>query len=153
MNAAVESCLRLLMQPVWRALHLARANAGSNIEARIAMIAMTTSSSIRVKALRPSPRRRAFCCDDRDIQRLHLLHLDPEELFRLRGGKYVRRNVQVCVPWSGDTCCLDQRSLWPRHAQIGADLLDVQGDARSRLEKAQHLSRCEGIIEHRHFVD
>src|SRR6266850_1049919 len=143
MNAAVESCLRLLMQPVWRALHLARANAGSSMEARIAMMAMTTSSSMSVKALRPFPGRRAFCCDDRDIRRLDLLQFYSEELFRLRGGKCVRRNVQICVPWSGDSCCLEQRSLRPCQAHIGADFLDVQRDACSCLEKAEHVSGRE----------
>jgi hypothetical protein len=41
------------MQEAWRAFPLARAKTGNRIEARIAMIAMTTSSSISVK-----PRRR-----------------------------------------------------------------------------------------------
>ncbi|HYT61139.1 MAG TPA: hypothetical protein VEL06_13270, partial [Haliangiales bacterium] len=41
---------RLLEQAVTFARHLARDNAGNNNEARIAMIAMTTSNSIRVKA-------------------------------------------------------------------------------------------------------
>src|SRR6266545_2095585 len=47
---ARANCLRLLEQAVTFARHLARDNAGNNNEARIAMIAMTTSNSIRVKA-------------------------------------------------------------------------------------------------------
>ena len=40
----------LLAHMVFSALRLARANAGSNRLARIAMMAITTSNSIRVKA-------------------------------------------------------------------------------------------------------
>src|SRR5262245_31486519 len=43
-------CLVLLMQLMFWALFLARPNAGSNMAARMAMIAMTTSNSIKVKA-------------------------------------------------------------------------------------------------------
>ena len=43
-------CLVLLMQAMDSALSLALLNAGSNMAARIAMIAMTTSNSIKVKA-------------------------------------------------------------------------------------------------------
>src|ERR1035437_4834549 len=50
-------CLRLEMQTIARALSLARLNTGSNIAARIAMMAMTTSNSIRVKA---SAARKSF---------------------------------------------------------------------------------------------
>ena len=42
----------LLEQTAFRALPLALANAGKSMAARMAMIAMTTSNSIRVKALR-----------------------------------------------------------------------------------------------------
>jgi hypothetical protein len=42
----------LLVHLIACALALARESAGSNIEARIAMIAITTSSSIKVKAER-----------------------------------------------------------------------------------------------------
>src|SRR5581483_4064418 len=45
------SCLRLLMQFTVCALALARASTGRSREARMAIMAMTTSSSIRVKAL------------------------------------------------------------------------------------------------------
>src|SRR6266576_2043317 len=45
------SCRRLLRQIVPVALSLARVNAGSSMAARIAMMAMTTRSSIRVKPL------------------------------------------------------------------------------------------------------
>src|SRR5262245_23121584 len=46
------SCLRLLMQYDWAALDLALERAGRSIPARIAMIAITTSNSIRVNANR-----------------------------------------------------------------------------------------------------
>src|SRR6185295_12166790 len=49
MKFASVSCLRLLAHLIECALVLARESAGSNIEARIAMIAITTSSSIKVK--------------------------------------------------------------------------------------------------------
>src|SRR5258708_16310613 len=43
------TCLRLLRQEIPSALALALLSAGSNMAARIAMIAMTTNNSIRVK--------------------------------------------------------------------------------------------------------
>ena len=45
-------CFWLLRQVEARAVSRARVRAGSSIEARIAMIAITTSSSIRVNLLR-----------------------------------------------------------------------------------------------------
>ena len=48
MRAAVPICFRQDVQEIWRAFSRAFANAGSSMAARIAMIAMTTSSSIRV---------------------------------------------------------------------------------------------------------
>jgi hypothetical protein len=45
------SCLVLFMQLTPAARHFARARAGSNIAARMAMIAITTNNSIRVNAL------------------------------------------------------------------------------------------------------
>src|SRR5262249_21136888 len=47
---ATPICLRLLTQLIRWARALARARAGSNIAANIAMIAITTSNSMRVKA-------------------------------------------------------------------------------------------------------
>src|SRR2546423_547653 len=52
----VVICLTLLKQEVARAISRALAKTGKRIDARIAMIAMTTRSSIRVKALRPTGR-------------------------------------------------------------------------------------------------
>src|SRR5580704_15439879 len=46
-------CLLLLVQAIALALFLAALNAGSSIAARMAMIAMTTSSSISVNPVRP----------------------------------------------------------------------------------------------------
>src|SRR5262245_26851701 len=53
MKTATPSCLRLLMQRVSRALSFALAIAGRSSDARMAMIAMTTSNSIKVKAIGP----------------------------------------------------------------------------------------------------
>src|SRR2546425_13032170 len=50
MMAARDSCRKLLEQAVTLVLHLARESAGNSMAARIAMIAMTTSNSIRVNA-------------------------------------------------------------------------------------------------------
>jgi hypothetical protein len=47
---AMPSCFRLLLQRTAMAFDLALLSAGRSIPARIAMIAITTSSSIRVKA-------------------------------------------------------------------------------------------------------
>src|SRR5882672_1793869 len=46
------SCFRLLTHWIWRALSLARLSAGSSMAARMAMMAITTSNSMRVKARR-----------------------------------------------------------------------------------------------------
>src|SRR5439155_218184 len=46
------SCLRLLIQLAWQAFAFARLSAGKSMAARIAMIAITTSNSMRVKAMR-----------------------------------------------------------------------------------------------------
>src|SRR5213595_3787704 len=48
----IPTCRRLLRQAIRRALHLAEASAGRSMAARMAMMAITTSSSIRVKACR-----------------------------------------------------------------------------------------------------
>src|SRR5512133_3632031 len=54
------SCLLLQIQLIEKAFALARPRAGRSIAARIAMIAITTSSSIRVNArLLPARRKRA----------------------------------------------------------------------------------------------
>lgn len=49
----MASCFRLFMQTVRLAFSLALAKAGNSIAARIAMIAITTSNSIKVNALLP----------------------------------------------------------------------------------------------------
>ena len=46
-----HNCLRLFLHLVWRACSLARASAGRSMAARMAMMAITTSNSIKVKAL------------------------------------------------------------------------------------------------------
>ena len=51
-----SSCFWLLRQAALVAFSLARARAGRSSEARIAMIAITTSSSIKVKAVRTEAR-------------------------------------------------------------------------------------------------
>src|SRR6266700_7455580 len=50
MVIAIPICLRLFKQKMLRAFSLAIARAGNSIAARMAMIAMTTKSSTRVKA-------------------------------------------------------------------------------------------------------
>src|SRR5258708_7455040 len=52
MVQAMASCLRLFMQEIRCALALAEDKTGSNSAARIAMMAMTTSSSTNVNARR-----------------------------------------------------------------------------------------------------
>ena len=52
MMVAVANCLVLLKQLVWRAASRACAKTGNKMAARIAMMAITTKSSIRVKAER-----------------------------------------------------------------------------------------------------
>src|SRR5205809_4121037 len=47
---ASMSCLELLMHEIACALHFALLNAGSSIAASMAMIAITTNNSIKVKA-------------------------------------------------------------------------------------------------------
>src|ERR1017187_2226356 len=51
---ASDSCLRPLTHAICCARALADASAGNNIAARMAIIAMTTSSSIRVNPIRPA---------------------------------------------------------------------------------------------------
>jgi len=50
MKCARDICLRLLVQRICCPFNLARLNAGKSMPARIAMIAITTSNSIKVKA-------------------------------------------------------------------------------------------------------
>ena len=52
MIQASESCFWLLTQVIEWALSLARLKAGSSMAARMAMMAITTSNSINVKARR-----------------------------------------------------------------------------------------------------
>src|SRR5438445_967338 len=49
MCSAVPNCLQLLRQVVWRAESRAWAKTGNRIAAKMAMMAMTTRSSMRVK--------------------------------------------------------------------------------------------------------
>ena len=49
MNKPKLVCFKLLRHVAFKAVALAFANAGSNNEAKIAIIAITTSNSIRVK--------------------------------------------------------------------------------------------------------
>src|SRR5215475_4628743 len=51
MATPIINCFSLLMQLMPSALVLARAKAGSNIAAKMAMMAITTNNSIRVNAL------------------------------------------------------------------------------------------------------
>jgi hypothetical protein len=65
-------CFRLLMQEMLRAFSFAPANAGNNIAARIAMIAITTNSSISVK---PTIIWLAPLCPPRDRTQMTILPL------------------------------------------------------------------------------
>src|SRR5256885_13355476 len=72
MIAPRVNCLRSFTQLIWLAFALAFANAGNNRPASIAMMAMTTSSSIRVKAARRAERLapvRSVVAVDVDIYR------------------------------------------------------------------------------------
>src|ERR1035441_2395160 len=53
MKLPVPSCFRLFMQAIRLAFSFALARAGSSSAAKIAMMAITTNSSIRVKARQP----------------------------------------------------------------------------------------------------
>ena len=55
MNMAVPCCFRLFMQEVRCAFCFALAKAGNNMAAKIAMMAMTTNSSINVNPDRKEP--------------------------------------------------------------------------------------------------
>lgn len=54
MPAPKDNCLRLLMHLALWALNFALDSAGNNMAARMAIIAITTSNSIKVKAERVS---------------------------------------------------------------------------------------------------
>jgi len=58
MTRAMPTCRILLMQPVCLAFCFALARAGNSIAARIAMMAITTKSSIKVNAPRNPLERR-----------------------------------------------------------------------------------------------
>src|SRR5262245_10216296 len=79
---ARPNCLRLLMHAVRCAFSLALDNAGSNMAARIAMMAMTTSSSINVNppARSSSERDLTFWCRsdfmELQVHGVHALTLD-----------------------------------------------------------------------------
>jgi len=61
---AMPSCFWLLRHEVWRAFSRAREKTGNRIAARIAMIAITTSSSISVKPLRNDGECDESCASD-----------------------------------------------------------------------------------------
>src|SRR5258708_10782895 len=65
MTHASVSCFWLLKHVAACALSFALLKAGNNIAARIAMIAMTTSNSIRVKAQHSGTSDRFFRCEER----------------------------------------------------------------------------------------
>ena len=65
------NCLLLFMHWTFWALILALLNAGNSKDAKMAMIAMTTNSSIRVKEGTPAPAARLAFFKTREL-RLHL---------------------------------------------------------------------------------
>ncbi len=84
MNVASANCLELFKQEICCAFVFAHANAGSRIAARIAIIAITTSNSIKVNP------RFGFCfmagCSNDSIQSRRLPVIEPlrkkTEIFR-----------------------------------------------------------------------
>src|SRR5947207_907067 len=127
MRAARENCLVLLVQDAWRAAARACANTGNRIAARIAMIAMTTSSSISVK-----PRFR----DNMDY---YLPILKDEKFARRAKGQVLR---PVCTEvGSAAECPLyaqsRQRGLYHPALFGGGDSL------RSTLTPNHHANAAE----------
>src|SRR6516225_1173276 len=83
------SCLVLFMHRMPCALVLALARAGNSIPARIAMIAITTSNSIKVKP------------EDTDL-RTRVREFDGRiKAFHLRGSMVVRDYAAHCNWWGG----------------------------------------------------
>ena len=69
MKLASVICLRLLAQLICCALNFARDNAGKSIAARIAIMAMTTNSSINVNA-----RLSSFASDEYGSRNVIIAH-------------------------------------------------------------------------------
>jgi hypothetical protein len=67
MNVASVRVFVLLMHLIWWALDFALASAGKSMPARIAMMAMTTSNSIRVNPERRRPEIWSFFINNKDL--------------------------------------------------------------------------------------
>src|SRR5712691_5322401 len=86
---AAPSCLRLDRQLVWRAFSRAWAKTGKRIAARIAIMAITTSSSIRVNPCRPQRDRIAATpfCRCRSIMSVSFVRPEMAEDVIAAGGQ------------------------------------------------------------------
>src|SRR2546423_6157656 len=99
MRTAMLACLKLLRQLVLRAISLACAKTGNKIAARIAIIAITTSNSMRVNALSLY-----------DLIRIDLLKL---ELIKKKWGSDHGAK-------ESETGCRAKRTLLPEHKATSA---------------------------------
>ena len=77
-NMAVPVDFKLLTQAIWRADALALFKAGSSIAARIAMIAITTNNSMRVKCFFIFPFLFRFVSKDNSSNLRKIQFLCPE---------------------------------------------------------------------------
>src|SRR6266516_3545822 len=142
MKLASVICLRLLAQLICCALNFARDKAGKSIAARIAIMAMTTNSSINVNPPHPPPGRgkvkarlRFFASGESGSRNAvifvnRLLHPHAEEFFRSCGSDGVRRRSAVRRPRPSDISGFQQRASGPGQLHVGADFLDSQCDWR-----------------------
>src|SRR5947208_11206830 len=92
MVRASPHCLQLLAQSTLSALALAFASAGNNKAARMAMMAMTTNSSMSVKAAQPGHSRET---DERIFRILGRL-LKPGGIHRSFTPRLEKKQVCVC---------------------------------------------------------
>src|SRR5881396_1749884 len=92
MRTPSESCLMLERQVAWRALSRAWAKTGKRMAARMAMMAITTRSSISVK---PDRERRARCmATSLELAREDLAAL-PVGLGQVRGQEFGQFGIQT----------------------------------------------------------
>src|SRR5262245_17751511 len=119
-------CFMLLMQLVRSAFSLARARAGSSIAARIAMIAMTTSNSMRVKPPEATIGERPLAVEVEALA-VRFIVIDGVSV---EGSalKSIRRLVRRCHQFSG----------W--HVAVG--VLACRRGLASRRPARRSISRC-----------
>src|SRR6266851_5717545 len=93
MQTPSPSCRRLLLHPAESAAFFARFSAGSSIAARIAMMAITTSSSIKVKADAPLAVRFSQCTSARPLASLLFM--------AIKESQRPPAKPEACRMWSG----------------------------------------------------